>query len=104
MLTLHNRRHHFDALFLINVARIATYCPSVLETVGIRVPARNIRNFNFLASSSNHCPSSRCVSAAVCKRTDIFSNSCLSANDFSGSVFLLLCRPVLSRCYCLYSC
>jgi hypothetical protein len=40
--TLHIRRRHFDALFLINVLSGTKYCPSVLETVGIRIPTRNI--------------------------------------------------------------
>jgi hypothetical protein len=43
--TLHNRRRHFDALFLINVFNGTKYCPSALETDGIHVPTRNIRNF-----------------------------------------------------------
>jgi hypothetical protein len=35
--TLHIRRRHFDALFLINVFNGTKHCPSALETVGIRV-------------------------------------------------------------------
>jgi hypothetical protein len=35
--TLHIRRRHFGALFLINVFCGTKYCPSVLKTVGIRV-------------------------------------------------------------------
>jgi hypothetical protein len=74
--TLHIRRRHLDAAFLINVFRGTKYCPSVLETVGIRVPTRNIRNFTMFNCSSNHCPSARRVSAAnaVCKFTDNFNN------------------------------
>jgi hypothetical protein len=41
--TLHVRRCHIDALFLINVSRGAESCSSVLEAVGSRVPTRNIR-------------------------------------------------------------
>jgi hypothetical protein len=62
--TLHIRRRHFDAVFLINVFSGTKQCPSVLETVGIRVPTRNIRNFNTFSCSLSHCPSARCVSAA----------------------------------------
>jgi hypothetical protein len=40
--TLYIRRRHFDALFLINAFCGTKYCPSVLETVGLRVPTRNI--------------------------------------------------------------
>jgi hypothetical protein len=59
------------------------HCPSVLETVGNRVPTRNIRNFNTFSFSFSHCPSARCVSAAnaVCKSTDIFSKSYLSVKS-----------------------
>jgi hypothetical protein len=80
LLTLRIRRHHFDALFLINIFSGAKCCPSDLETVGIRVPTRYIRNFTMFSFSSSHCPSARCVSAAnaVCKATDIFRNSGLN--------------------------
>jgi hypothetical protein len=37
LLTLHIRRHHSCALFLINAFSGAKCCPSVLETVDIRV-------------------------------------------------------------------
>jgi hypothetical protein len=81
--TLHIRRRHFDAVFLINVFSGTKQCQSVLETVGIRVPTRNIRNFNTFSCSLSHCPSARCVSAAnaVCKYTDIFSKSYLSVKS-----------------------
>jgi hypothetical protein len=42
MQTLHIRRRHYDALFLINVFSGTKHCPSVLETGGIRVPTRNV--------------------------------------------------------------
>jgi hypothetical protein len=42
--TLHIRLRHFDAMFLINVFSGTRHCPSVLETVDIRVFTRNIRN------------------------------------------------------------
>jgi hypothetical protein len=75
--TLHIRRRHFDALFLINVFRGTKYYPSDLETVAIRVPTRNIRNFTTFSYSFSHCHSATCVSApnAVYKSTDIFSKS-----------------------------
>jgi hypothetical protein len=84
-LTLHKRRRHSDALFLINVFSGAKCCSSVLETVGIRVPTRNIRNFTPFCCSPSHCPSARCVSAAnaVCKCTDIFRNSGLNINNLN---------------------
>jgi hypothetical protein len=55
--TLHIRRRHFVALFLINVFSGTKYCPSVMETVGIRVPTRNIRNFTTFSCSFSHCRS-----------------------------------------------
>lgn len=75
--TLHFRRRHIDALFLISVFKGVSNCPSVLETVGIRVPSRNIRNFSMFCSASSHCPSARCVHAAniVGNSIDIFGNS-----------------------------
>jgi hypothetical protein len=36
--TLHKRRYHLDALFLTQVYRGSKFCPSVLETVGLRIP------------------------------------------------------------------
>jgi hypothetical protein len=51
--TLHIRRRLFDVLFLINVCNRAKCCPSLHETVGIRVPTRNIRNFTKFSCSSS---------------------------------------------------
>jgi hypothetical protein len=75
--TLHIRRRHFDALSLINAFSGTKYCPSLLETVGIRVTTRNIRNFTMFSCSFSHCRSARCVSTsnAVCKSTDSFTKS-----------------------------
>jgi hypothetical protein len=91
--TLHIRRLHFDALFLRNAFSGTKHCPSVLETVGIRVPTRNIRNFTTFSCSFSHCPSARCVSAAnaVCKSTDIFSKSCLNAKAVADPFSLFCC-------------
>jgi hypothetical protein len=62
--TLHIRRCHSDASLSINVYNYAKCCPSLLETVGICVPAWNICNFTMFSCSSSHCPSARCASAA----------------------------------------
>jgi hypothetical protein len=67
--TLPIRHRHYDILFLINVF-IGTKCwPSVLETVGLRVPAWNIRSLIMFSCAFSHWPSFWCVSAAnaVCK-------------------------------------
>jgi hypothetical protein len=81
--TLHIRRRHFDALFLINDFSGTKHFPSVLETVGIRVPTRNMGNFNTFSCSFSHSPLARCLSAAiaVCKSTDICSQSYLSVKS-----------------------
>jgi hypothetical protein len=72
LLTLHKRRRHFDALFLINVFSGTKCCPSLLETDGLRIPTRNICNFDMFTCSSSHCPS---TVNAVCTLTDIFRKS-----------------------------
>jgi hypothetical protein len=43
--TLRMRRHRLDALFLTKVFFGFKFCPSVLEIVGLWVPARHIRHF-----------------------------------------------------------
>jgi hypothetical protein len=85
LLTLHDGRRHFDDLSLINVLSGAKCCPSVLETVGIRVPIRNFRNVTMFTCASSHCPTARRVSAenAVCRRTDILRNPCPSAENLN---------------------
>jgi hypothetical protein len=40
------RMRQLDAIFRINVCSGFTFCPSLLETVGIRVPTRNFRDFS----------------------------------------------------------
>jgi hypothetical protein len=74
--SLHTRQH-IDALFPICVFKGVKKCPSVLETVSIRFPSRNIRNFSPFCCTSSNCPSARCVSATniVCNSLDIFKNS-----------------------------
>jgi hypothetical protein len=42
---LRTRRHRIVALFLIHVYLVLKFCPSVLETVGLRVAVRYIRDF-----------------------------------------------------------
>jgi hypothetical protein len=71
-LTLHNRRRHSDAWFLMNVLSGSKRCPSVLETFGIHVPTRNVRYFTMFCCSSSQCPAGRCVytANAVCKSPD----------------------------------
>jgi hypothetical protein len=53
-------------------------CSSVLEPVGVRVPARNIRTVSTFSCSTNLCPSAACstVANAVCKPTDFLRKLC----------------------------
>jgi hypothetical protein len=80
--TLHKRRYRLDALFLTQVYRGSKFCLSVLETVGLWVPVRYIRDFSMFSacSSSKNCPSAKFDSAAnvVCSDVDIFGTKALS--------------------------
>jgi hypothetical protein len=74
--TLPKRRDHFNALFLIQVYLGSKFCPSVLETVGLRVPTRHLRDFSlfYVCPTIKNCPSARWASAAnvVCRDSDVF--------------------------------
>jgi hypothetical protein len=76
MHTLRIRRHRLDALFLTEAYSFFKFCPSVLEIVGLRVPARYIIDFTLFSAHSpyKNCPSARCTSAAnvVC-RDNVFA-------------------------------
>jgi hypothetical protein len=77
LLTLRVRRHRLDAFFLTQVYSGSKFCPSVLEIVGLRVPAGYIRNFRLFSFSSSckHSPSARFASAAndICRDVDVFA-------------------------------
>jgi hypothetical protein len=73
--TFRTRWYHLHTLLLVQVYLGYKFCPSVLETVCLRVPTRYLRDF----SSLNVCPAirncpARCASAAnvVCRDFDIF--------------------------------
>ncbi|PNF35360.1 hypothetical protein B7P43_G02582 [Cryptotermes secundus] len=74
--TLHKRRYHLDALFLVQVYRGSVLCPSAFETFGLRVPVRYIRDFPMfnVCSVRKNCPSARCAYAVnvVCRDVDVF--------------------------------
>jgi hypothetical protein len=76
--TLRMRRHRLDAVFLTQVYSGSKLCPSILETVGLRVPPRRIRDFVLFSvcSSCKNCPSTRCASTAnvVCRDLGTFSS------------------------------
>jgi hypothetical protein len=62
------------------------FCSPVLEIVGLRVPARHIRDFALfnVCSSCKNCPSARCASAAniVCRDVDVFDVRSVRLNRF----------------------
>jgi hypothetical protein len=62
--TLHDRRLHLDALFFISVYSGLKCCPSLLDTTGIRVPSRNVRNSSLFTATCKNSLSARCVTAA----------------------------------------
>jgi hypothetical protein len=68
-LTLHMRRHHLDALFLIQVYFGSKFCPSVLAITALRVPSRYIRDFALF----NVCSSSKYFYPARCAGTLMYS-------------------------------
>jgi hypothetical protein len=84
--TLRMRRHRLDALFLTPVYFVFKFCPSIVEIVGLQVPAWYIRDFALfnVCSSCKNCPSVRCASAAnvVCRDVDVFGAGNVHLNHF----------------------
>jgi hypothetical protein len=80
--TLYSRRRHLDALFLVNVFKGKINCNSIMDAVGLRVPARQVREFCTFSvnSARRHSPSARCVIAAndVCKSLELFGINIVS--------------------------
>jgi hypothetical protein len=59
------------------------FCPSLLEPVGLRVPARYIRDFSVFnaCSSTKSCPARHAAAAEViCKDVDVFGIQTVSLN------------------------
>jgi hypothetical protein len=77
-------RRYLNALFFVQVYLGTKFCPSVLDTVGLQVPAQYIIEFSMfnVCCSSKNCPSARCVSAAnvVCRDIDVFGTKTASLN------------------------
>jgi hypothetical protein len=44
--TLYSRRQHLDALFLVNVFKNKINSCSIMDTVGLQIPAKQIRDFS----------------------------------------------------------
>jgi hypothetical protein len=67
--TLCTRRHHLDALFLVNVYSGYKFCPFLLKTVGICVPSQNYRDsplFTVCASNKKLSLHWMCISCKYC--------------------------------------
>jgi hypothetical protein len=83
--TLSDRRCHLDTPFLLNVYNCSKFCPTLLETVGIRVPYKNFRYFNLFHVDLNrhNCPSARCALAAtaISRDTCILNGRSVLIND-----------------------
>jgi hypothetical protein len=75
---------YLDVLVLTDTFSGLKYWPTLLETVGLRVPNRNFRDFNLFSVdfNSRNFPSARCASAADAINTDnyIFSGRSVSVN------------------------
>ena len=70
--------------FLTGVFSASKYFPTISETVGLRVPNRNIRDFSLFNVDFKRRirPSARCASAenAIDTDTDIFNGRSVSVN------------------------
>jgi hypothetical protein len=68
--TLYSRRQNLDALFLINVSKNKMDCCSIMDTVGLRVPTKQIRGFSTfnVSNVSRLSHTARCVTAAISGR------------------------------------
>jgi hypothetical protein len=84
--TLYSRRQRVGALFR-NVFEGKINCHSIMDTVDIRVPPRQLRETPALGVSSalSHWLSARCFIAAnyICSYVDIFSENISSESTFS---------------------
>jgi hypothetical protein len=80
--TLHSRRKHLDALFLINVFKNKINCSSIFDTISLQIPARIIRDLSTSVVSHNFkvSPLAKCVSAANVILTRIKLRSLISLN------------------------
>jgi hypothetical protein len=83
--TFYSRRQHLDALFLVNVFKNKINCCSIMDTVGLHIPAMQIRDFSTFRVKNvlRLSPSTRCVIAvnSVCRSLDIFNKNSISLKD-----------------------
>jgi hypothetical protein len=74
--TLYSRWQHLNSLFLVNVFKNKMNCYSIMDTVGLHIPAKQIRDVSTfrVKNVSRLSPSTRCVIAAnsICRSLDFF--------------------------------
>jgi hypothetical protein len=78
------RLQNFDTLFLINVFKNKIGWCSVMHTVGLCVPTKQIRDFSTfnVSNISRLSHSTRCITAAnICKALDVFSKHNITLED-----------------------
>jgi hypothetical protein len=77
--------YYYYALSFIIIFKGKMNCHSIMDTVGICVPTRQIREFSTFSVNSalRHSPSARCVIAVnyICRFLDIFSKNIFSFED-----------------------
>ncbi|PNF40690.1 hypothetical protein B7P43_G02183 [Cryptotermes secundus] len=85
--SLHKRRHHLDALLLVQVFRGLKSCTSLSENVSLCVPPSNLRDFSLfvVCPSNKHCSSARYAYPAnsMGKDLDMFAIGTVSVNHIS---------------------
>jgi hypothetical protein len=71
--------------FLLNVYNGSNFCPTLLETFGLRLPNRNFRDFKLFHVNLNrrNCPSAKCASAAnaISRDNCMFNGRSVLIND-----------------------
>jgi hypothetical protein len=89
--TLRRRSHCFDAFFLIQVYLGSKLCPSVLEIVDLRVPARYIRDFA-LVDVCFSCKNPRCASAAdvVFRDVEAFGTKNVPLDHIYNAIIIII--------------
>jgi hypothetical protein len=82
--TLCDWRYHFDEFFHIKVYLGSNFYPSLLETFGLQVPARYVREIPMLnvCSFLNNFPSASCAAASneVYRDVDVFRTKIVLPN------------------------
>jgi hypothetical protein len=80
--TLYSRRKHLDTLLLINFFKNKINCCSLMDIVGLGVPAKQIRDFSTFndSNASRFSPSTRCVTAAnsICRSLGVLKKHSIS--------------------------